>query len=201
VKTLAAACSLLVFLCGCSQPPLKEIDAAGELLARARADGAARYAPDRLAEAEAAMALAHKKVEEKDYRGALSAALDAADKARQASSATTAALAAARHGAEKALAAARSALTRADEIRKRAAAAGVPDRVFAEPARAGQDVRRRAENVAAALEKDDLAEAQRQAPELTKRAAELPERYQAAQRRWQSARGRPRAPARPGARR
>jgi hypothetical protein len=191
----------VLVLCGCSQPPLKEISAASDLLARARADGAARYAPDRLAEAEAALALAHQKVEARDYRAALSAALDAAEKSRQASSATAAALAAARHAAEKALADARSALNSADEIRRRAAAAGMPDRAFAEPAKAADDVRRRAESVAAALAKEELPEAQKQAVELGKRAAELPERYRAAQRKWQATRARPRPPARSGGRR
>jgi hypothetical protein len=202
VKTLlAAAGASLVLLLGCSQPPMKEISAAGDLLARARAGGAGRWAPDRLAEAEAAMTLAHQKVEQKDYRGALSAALDAAEKARQAASATTAAMTAAHHAAEKALVEARTALADAQEIHRRAAAAGVPERVFNEPARAGEDVRRRAEGVAAALAKDELPEAQRQATELTKRAAELPGRYRAAQARWQWARAWPRPTPRPGGRR
>jgi hypothetical protein len=201
VRTIyAAACATLVFLYGCSQPPLKEIAAAEELLARARASGADRYAPDRLNEAQAAITLARQKVEQKDYRSALSAALDAAEKSRQASSAAAAARAAARHAAEKALADARRALAKADEVRGRAAAAGVPDRVFAEPARAAEDLRQRAEGVSAALAKDDLPEAQQQAAELQKRAAELPERFQAAQRRWQSTRPRPRPAARPGRR-
>lgn len=197
----AAACATLVFLYGCSQPPLKEIAAAEELLERARASGAGRYAPDRLTEAEAAIALARARVEQKDYRSALSAALDAAEKSRQASSAAAAARAAARRAAEKALADARTALARADDLRRRAAAAGVPDRAFADPARAAEDVRHRVESVSAALAKDDLPEAQQQAVELQKRAAELTERFQAAQRRWQSTRPRPRPTPRSGGRR
>jgi len=202
VRTIyAAACATLLFQCGCSQPPLKEIAAAEELLERARSSGAGRYAPDRLTEAEAAITLARAKVEQKDYRSALSAALDAAEKSRQAASVAAAARAAARHAAEKALADARTALAKADDVRRRAAAAGVPDRVFADPAHAAEDVRHRVEGVTAALAKDDLPGAQQQAAELQKRAAELPERFQAAQRRWQSTRPRPRPTPRAGGRR
>src|SRR5258706_15592930 len=72
------------FLAACDEPPTREVTAAENALALARQAGADRYAAERYHEAEAAIGEAKHKIQEKDYRGALSSATDAAEKARSA---------------------------------------------------------------------------------------------------------------------
>ena len=73
------ALMLPVALVACDQPPTKEIAAAEAQIEQARQAGAERFVPDRWRDAQAALATAHSKVQQKDYRGALSAANDAAE--------------------------------------------------------------------------------------------------------------------------
>jgi len=110
----------------CDQPPVKEIESAEQQVARAAQAGARVYAADRYREAEAALALARRKMEERDYRGALSSANDAADRARAALSQVEPARKAARESADLALAEIRTTLDRAASERAAAVKAGVP---------------------------------------------------------------------------
>jgi hypothetical protein len=119
---LAAA----VVSAACDQPPVKEIEAAEQQVARAAAAEADRYAAERFRQAQAALAAARQRLEERDYRGALSSANEAADSARQAMAATGPAKAAARESAEVALAEVKAALDRAASERAAAVKAGVP---------------------------------------------------------------------------
>ncbi len=66
----------------CDQPPIKEIAAAEAELRKASAAAADVYVAERYAEADAALQDARRRVGEKDYRGALSSAMEAADRAR-----------------------------------------------------------------------------------------------------------------------
>jgi hypothetical protein len=68
----------------CAEPPTREINQAQGAIDAARAAGAEQYAADELAAADAALKRAHTAVGERDYRQALSSALDARERARTA---------------------------------------------------------------------------------------------------------------------
>jgi hypothetical protein len=194
---------LAVFaLCSCEQPPNKEIAAAEKQLEEARRAGADQYAPARVQEADAAIRDAHRKVDEKDYRGALSSAMDAAEKARSAVKAAAAAKSLARGAAETAQAEARVMLDEAAQIRQEAAKSKVPDVAFEELEPRTRKVNEDLEAVSAILERGDLLEAQRAAAAVKTEAAALPAQYRTAVEAWQAAhpKGRGRAPAKPAAR-
>jgi hypothetical protein len=80
---------LIVLLCtlalsaACSEPPQKEIDRAQGAIDAARAAGAERYAPTEFTNATTALQQAHDAVAQRDYRLALSRALDASERAQQ----------------------------------------------------------------------------------------------------------------------
>jgi predicted S18 family serine protease len=69
---------------GCAEPPTREIGQAQGALDAARAAGAEAYARTEFQAADAALKKAHEAVAERDYRQALSYALDAREQARTA---------------------------------------------------------------------------------------------------------------------
>lgn len=77
---------LLLALGACAEPPTREMDQAQGAIDAARAAGAAEYAPEEFTAAETSLKRAHTAVAERDYRQALSYALDARDRARTAAS-------------------------------------------------------------------------------------------------------------------
>jgi len=82
-RLLAVACALVVCL-ACSEPPQKEIDRAQGAIDAARAAGADQYAPEAFTAATSALQQAHDAVAQRDYRLALSRALDANERALEA---------------------------------------------------------------------------------------------------------------------
>jgi hypothetical protein len=84
MRRLAAAIGTLVFLTACSEPPQKEIDRAQGAIEAARAAGAEQYAPEPFTAATTAMQQTHEAVEQRDYRLALSRAVDANERALEA---------------------------------------------------------------------------------------------------------------------
>lgn len=80
--------AVLAFICSlslaCSEPPQKEIDRAQGAIDAARAAGADQYAPEAFTAATAALQQAHDAVQQRDYRLALSRALDANERALEA---------------------------------------------------------------------------------------------------------------------
>ena len=72
-------------LAGCSEPPQKEIDEARSAIEAAQAAGAETYAADEYVGATAALQKARAWVDERDYRQALSYAIDARQRAIEAS--------------------------------------------------------------------------------------------------------------------
>lgn len=79
----AAAVLLVAALtAACAAPPQKEMDQAEGAITTARAAGAAQYAAEEFAAAEAALARSHEAVEQRDYRQALNHALDARERAQ-----------------------------------------------------------------------------------------------------------------------
>jgi uncharacterized protein DUF4398 len=82
-RLLAVACAL-VLCAACSEPPQKEIDRAQGAIDAARAAGADQYAAAEFTAATSALQQAHEAVEQRDYRLALSRALDANERALEA---------------------------------------------------------------------------------------------------------------------
>jgi hypothetical protein len=80
----ALAASLAALMLACSAPPTKERDQADGALAAARAAEAAVYAPAELRAAEAALQRYDAAVAQRDYRLALSLALEARENAYEA---------------------------------------------------------------------------------------------------------------------
>jgi hypothetical protein len=196
-RTLTLSAALL--LCACEQPPDKELAAAEKQVEQARKAGAEQYAPARLHEAEAAMEDAHRKITEKDYRGALSSASDAADKARGAAKAASAAQALTRGAAGLAQAEARIALDEAAKVRAEAIRAKVPEAAFEELDPRAQKLTQDLEAAAATLKQGELIEAQRVSASIKTEATALSAKYRGAVDAWQAAhpKGRARVPAKP----
>jgi predicted S18 family serine protease len=75
---------LAAVLVACAEPPTREINQAQGAFDAARAAGAETYAKTEFQAADAALKHAHDSVAERDYRGALSFALEAREQARAA---------------------------------------------------------------------------------------------------------------------
>lgn len=118
----------------CSAPPQKEIDRAQQAIDSARAAGADQYAPEAYAAATAALQQSHEAVDQRDYRLALSRAVDASDRAQEAQRAAAENKARARSASEAAVNSANAALMQLEARVKTAEGARVPARELA-PAR------------------------------------------------------------------
>jgi hypothetical protein len=195
---LMALASLLTL--ACDQPPAKEIAAAAAALAQAQKDGAESFAPEQWKAAEGALAQARQKAEAKDYRGALSSAIDAAEKARNAASAAASAKLLAKSATEVAQAEAQAALDELAAVKEEAAKDRVPDSVFADLETKTQAVREKLAAIAPTLEKGDLLAAEKSAAELKAEAAPLAQSYRDALTQWQDAHPKGKKPAKPVAR-
>jgi len=132
--TLCAIISAFVLSAACSAPPQKEIDRAQQAIDSARAAGADRYAPEAYAAATFALQQAHEAVQQRDYRLALSRAVDASDLAQEAAKAAADNKARARSASEAAVNRANAALRQLEARVKAAGQARVPPRELA-PAR------------------------------------------------------------------
>ena len=122
------------FFTACSAPPQKEIDRAQEAVEAARAAGADQYAPEAYAAATSALQQSHEAVDQRDYRLALSRAVDASGRAQEATRAAAENKAKVRSATEAAVNAANTALMQLEARVKAAEAAKVPTRELA-PAR------------------------------------------------------------------
>jgi hypothetical protein len=112
----------------CSAPPQKEIDRAQQAIDAARTAGADRYAPEAYTAATAALQQSHEAVDQRDYRLALSRAVDATDRAQEATRAAAENKAKARGANEVAVNKANAALMQLEARVKAAEAARVPPR-------------------------------------------------------------------------
>lgn len=104
---LAASCLLacvVVSAAGCADPPSKELHQAQGAIDAARAAGADSYATDEFTAAVSALARAEAAVAQRDYRLALSQALDSRERAQNAAKLAASQKAAVRSGAERLLA-------------------------------------------------------------------------------------------------
>jgi len=195
VAALAAA--------ACDQPPVKEIAAAEQQVERARAVGAERYAPQRWKQAQAALTLARQRLEDRDYRAALSAANDAAENARVAIENTGPAKSAARNAAELAIGEVRTVLDRATAERAAAVKTGVPRASLAALDARGQRVAQQLAGAVQQLGVGNLEYVEPLLAELRTEVTPLPDLYRDARTRWEAKhprRSRGAAPRRPSRR-
>jgi hypothetical protein len=183
------ACILLaaLWLGACNHPPLKEVAAAESLLEQARSEGAQEFAPERWKEAQEALRTAKTRLQERDYRGAISSATEAAERSRAAGQAAVAGKAAARQAVEADRSEAGGVLTELASLREQAARAKVPEAVFAEVDGAAAAVREGMREVESRLEQGDLLAAQGLAAEFKTRAAPLATAFRQAQVKWEAA--------------
>jgi hypothetical protein len=131
---LCAIICAFVLSAACSAPPQKEIDRAQQAIDSARAAGADQYAPEAYAAALSALQQSHEAVDQRDYRLALSRAVDASDRAQEAAAAAAENKARARRATEAAVNTVNAALMHLETRVKVAEQAHVPPRELA-PAR------------------------------------------------------------------
>lgn len=177
----------LLALSACDQPPIKEIAAAEAQIDQARTAGAERFVPDRWREAQAALATARSKVQEKDYRAALSAANDAAEKGRLAVQGVATAKAHAVRAAELAQREIGIFMEEIEQARQEALVAKVPEEAFADVEPRLAEVKEGLQRVADTLAKGDVLEAQKAAAELRAQATDLPAAFRDARAQWEEA--------------
>jgi hypothetical protein len=137
LRLSVVVCAILcasAFSIACSAPPQKEIDHAQEAIDHARAAGAGQYAPEAFAAATAALQQSHEAVEQRDYRLALSLAVDASGRAQEAARLAAENKARVRTATTAAVARANTALIQLEARVKAAEAAKVAARELA-PAR------------------------------------------------------------------
>jgi hypothetical protein len=126
-RAVLAVCTLL--LCtACSEPPQKEIDRAQGAIDAARAAGAEQYAPEPFTAATTAMQQTHEAVQQRDYRLALSRAIDANERALEAARQAADGKARAQGDAEAAIARLTTAIRQLDERLKVAESAKLATR-------------------------------------------------------------------------
>jgi len=178
----ALACALL--LSACDQPPAKEIAAAEAALAQARAAEADAYAPELWKAAELALTQARQKVEAKDYRGALSSAMDAGEKARSAAQAVTSSKLLVKGAAEIAQAEVQAALDEVAAVREQAAKDKVPPEAFAELETLVSEATQALQALGSSLEKEEWLEARKAGADVKARFASLGTDFRAALDKW-----------------
>ncbi|HXB54596.1 MAG TPA: hypothetical protein VN461_07425 [Vicinamibacteria bacterium] len=183
------ACTLLaaLWLGACNHPPLKEVAAAESLLEQARTEGAQEFAPERWKEAQEALRTAKARLQDRDYRGAISSATEAAERSRAAGQAAIAGKAAARQAVEADRAEVDAVLAELASLREQATKAKVPDAVLAEVEGAAAAVNEGMREAETRLQQGDLLAAQALAAELKARAAPLTTAFRQAQVKWEAA--------------
>jgi hypothetical protein len=124
----------VVLSAACSEPPQKEINSAQAAIDAARTAGAEQFAPESFLAATTALQQSHEAVAQRDYRLALTRAVDASDRAQEAARLAVEGKARARTEAEGAINATNAALLQLEARLKAAEAARVPAREIA-PAR------------------------------------------------------------------
>lgn len=153
----------------CSAPPDKEIQQAKAAIEAARTAGAEQYAREELAAAQEAIKRAAEAVDERDYRLALSHALDSRERAETAAQEAIDQKAAVRASADQALAAASASLANLRTKLKAAEAAKTPARLTADVHQTVADVDRRMQETRAAYERGDYAAVTAEAKDVGER--------------------------------
>jgi hypothetical protein len=128
MRRLPAIGLLVLLAAGCSEPPQKEIDQAQGAIDTARAAGADKYAADAYNAASDALQKSRDAVGQRDYRQALSYAIDARERAHEAARDAADGKIKARRAAEAAIAATATRAALLETRLKAAETAHVPTR-------------------------------------------------------------------------
>jgi hypothetical protein len=155
MRRAAVAICLLLLSSACSEPPQKEIDRAQGAIDAARAAGAPQYAPEPYTAAVSAMQQTHDAVAQRDYRLALSRAIDANDRALEAARQAANGKAAARSEAEGAITHLATTLRQLDEKLKAARSARLTAGELASATAAREDAERALQEARALVAKED----------------------------------------------
>jgi len=148
-----------VCIAGCSEPPQKELDQAQGAVDTARAAGADQYAVDDYTAATTSLQKAHEAVDQRDYRQALSYALDARERAKAAASAAADGQAKARSDAEARITALLARTQQLDTRLSAAEAAKVPARDLHDARATLDDTRNRLQKAGTAVTAKNYKEA------------------------------------------
>ena len=155
LHSVAVVAALMVAACG--DPPDKEIQQAQGAIDTARAAGADQYAREEFTAAEEALKRARDAVDQRDYRAALNAALDARERAQTAAKEAVNGKATARVDAEKAIASAAAALNDARARLKTAESGRAGARTVTTARRAITDEETAVQEARTAFDKGDYA--------------------------------------------
>jgi hypothetical protein len=159
MRRLTALLCAIVLCAACSEPPQKELDRAQGAVDTARAAGAERYAAAEFATATTALQQAHEAVAHRDYRLALSRALDASERAQQSARLAADGKARARAEVEVALARATIAAQQLQSAIKAAEAARAPAAVLSQARKTAAATDAILQKARALLKAEELAEA------------------------------------------
>lgn len=158
VLTLAVAAAVSSVACG-GDPPDKEMQQAQTAIDAAGAAGADQYAHDEFVASQQALTHARDAVTQRDYRLALSQALDARTRGQTAEQEATEKKAAARRAADGAISDATMALGAARAMLQTAETARVPARAAAGGRRTIADAHKALQKARAAFEKENFPSA------------------------------------------
>ena len=139
MRRLSALLVMILLASGCSEPPNKEINRAQGAIDAARAAGAEEYATEAFTAATSALQQSHEAVEQRDYRLALSRAVDAYERAQDAAKLAADGKARVRSEAEMAVSTTNAAAVALDARLKAAEAAKVPARDLVQPRQTAKD--------------------------------------------------------------
>ena len=146
---------LAIAAAACSEPPQRELNQAQGAIDAARAAGAEQYAKDEYTAATSSLQKAHDAVAQRDYRQALSYALDARERAQDAARAAADGKAAARSKAESSIIALSADVKQLESRLKAAEAAHVAPRDLRDVRAVEQDARNALQEAGTALAKGD----------------------------------------------
>ena len=169
-RVAVAICTLLV-LTACSEPPQKEIDRAQGAIDAARAAGAEQYAPEPFGAATTAMQQTHEAVQQRDYRLALSRAIDANERALEAARQAADGKARAQSDADAAITRTAIAVRQLEERLKVAETMRLPARDVDAPRKSRANAERALQEARAAVAVSDYAGVRRRIEGLPEKIA------------------------------
>ncbi len=159
MRRLPGLFSVILLCAACSEPPNKEMNRAQGAIDAARAAGAEQYATESLSAATAALQQSRDAVDQRDYRLALSRALDAVDRAEEAAKQAADNKAKIRSEAETAVNTTNVQLQQLSALLKEAAAAHVPASALARARAAETDTTAALQKARAALRASNYIDA------------------------------------------
>lgn len=159
----------IIWLAACAEPPSKEMNQAQGAIDAARAAGADEYAATEMAAATDALRRAEEAVAQRDYRLALSLAIDSRTEAQNAAKRAVDARSTARGDAERAVAEVSTLVAHAHDRLKDPALAAVPRSTLDRPRATIATAARTVQEARAALKAGDYARASALTHGLAKR--------------------------------